>query len=126
MKILLCALMVVASSVAFCDDHFPDISQKDLLAAIASNSAVIVDVNGTDSYKSGHIPTAIDYATQKDSLEAVLPKDKSALVVAYCGSPQCGAWKSAATAIAALGYTNVHHFVGGISGWKDSGAAVEK
>jgi rhodanese-related sulfurtransferase len=55
----------------------------------------------------------------------MLPADKNALVVAYCGGPACNAYKEGAKAAEELGYTNVKHFKGGISGWKASGAAVE-
>ncbi len=128
MKNLLCAMLFVLSAAAFAaDEHaFADISQKDLTAAIAAKSAVIIDVNGSDSYKDGHIPTAVDFEAKQKDLASILPKDKSALIVAYCGSPQCPAWHQAASAVSALGYTNVKHFVGGISGWKESGAPVEK
>lgn len=106
-------------------DEVPSISQAELTKAIAGKTATVIDVNGTDSYKAGHIPTAIDFETVKD-LKSVLPADKNALVVAYCGSEYCGAYKKAATAAMSLGYTNVQHFSPGIKGWKESGAAVEK
>lgn len=127
MKSLLCALFVVMATVACAAEHeFADISQKDLTDAIAAKSALVIDVNGTDSYKEGHIPSAIDFEAKAAALADSLPKDKTALIVAYCGSPQCPAWKQAASAVSALGYTNVKHFVGGISGWEKSGAPVEK
>jgi rhodanese-related sulfurtransferase len=103
-----------------------DISQPELQAAIAAKSAVIFDVNGTDSYKSGHIPGAIDYIAHKGDIAKLLPADKNALVVAYCGSPSCHAYAAAADAAVKLGYTNVKHFAPGISGWKASGAPTEK
>ena len=103
----------------------PSISQTALTKAIADKSATVIDVNGTDSYKAGHIPSAIDFASVKD-LKAALPKDKGALVVAYCGSEHCGAYKQAATAAMELGYTNVQHFSPGIKGWKESGARRRK
>ncbi len=103
----------------------PSISQVALTKAIADKSVTIIDVNGSDSYKAGHIPTAIDYASTAD-FKAALPADKGALVVAYCGNEYCGAYKKAATAAMKLGYTNVQHFSPGIAGWKASGAAVEK
>ncbi|RFC49812.1 MAG: Rhodanese-related sulfurtransferase [Verrucomicrobia bacterium] len=103
-----------------------DISQPELQAAITAKSAVILDVNGTDSYKAGHIPGAIDYIAHKDQLAKLLPADKNALVVAYCGSPSCHAYAAAANAAVKLGYTNVKHFAPGISGWQQSGAATEK
>ena len=102
-----------------------DISQTELQAAIAAKSAVILDVNGSDSYKAGHIPGAIDYIAHKAQLASLLPADKNALVVAYCGSPSCHAYAAAADAAVKLGYTNVKHFAPGISGWKKSGAPTE-
>jgi rhodanese-related sulfurtransferase len=124
-KILtLCAVALFASSVYA--GHYPDITINDLKAAAASKSVTILDVNGTDSYKDGHIPGAIDFAANKEKLATVLPKDKSALVVAYCGGPQCKAYEAAAKAAQKLGYTNVKHLSAGISGWQDSGQKMEK
>ena len=86
----------------------------------------MIDVNGSDSYKEGHIPTAIDFEAKNEKLKEVLPKEKDALIVAYCGGPQCGAYKTAAKAAMALGYTNVKHLSAGISGWKQAGEKLEK
>ena len=122
---LLVSLLVVSGAFAR-SSKFADISQTELTAAIAAKSAVILDVNGTDSFKAGHIPGAVDYIANKDKLAALLPADKGALVVAYCGSPQCHAYSAAAEAAAKLGYTNVKHFAPGIAGWKKSGAPLEK
>ena len=103
----------------------PSISQVELTKAIADKKVVVIDVNGTDSWKEGHIPTALDFYGTKD-LKSVLPADKGALVVAYCGNEHCGAYKAAASAAMELGYTNVQHFSPGIAGWKKSGAPTEK
>ena len=86
----------------------------------------VLDVNGTDSYRSGHIPGALDYLAVKDNLARILPKDKHALVVAYCGGPWCNAYQTAAKAAKDLGYKNVKHLAAGISGWKDSKEVLEK
>ena len=108
------------------DEKVPDIAIKDLKKAIEEKKVTVIDVNGTDSYKQGHIPTAINFEAKKDELKKVLPKDKDALIVAYCGGPQCGAYKSAAVAAKELGYTNVKHLSAGIKGWKDAGEKTEK
>ena len=127
MKTALFALLFSISSVAFAADHkFADISQADLAAAIKAKTVVVIDVNGTDSFKSGHIPTAIDFDAKGKEIASALPADKGALVVAYCGNENCSAWKSAASAVAALGYTNVKHFTPGLAGWKQSGADLQK
>ncbi len=117
--------MSAAQEMGTKKSEVPSISQADLTKAIADKSVTVIDVNGSASYKAGHIPTAIDFAATKD-LKAALPADKNALVVAYCGNEYCGAYKQAADAATKLGYTNVQHFSPGIKGWKESGAAVEK
>ena len=104
----------------------PDISITDLKKAIEEKKVTVIDANGSDSFKSGHIPSAIDYEANAEKLKEVLPKDKDALIVAYCGGPACGAYKAAAKAAVAMGYTNVKHLSAGISGWKDSGQTTEK
>ncbi|MBL9199913.1 MAG: rhodanese-like domain-containing protein [Opitutaceae bacterium] len=103
-----------------------DISHADLQKAIAAKAVTLIDVNGTDSFKEGRIPGAIDFIAQEKKLAALLPKDKNALIVAYCGNEYCNAYQSAASAALALGYKNVKHYSPGIDGWKKSGAKVEK
>jgi len=121
MAFLALTLVALGSAGASEDKGYPDISQADLKAAIASNSVTLLDCNGSASYAKGHIPGALDFSTVKDNLAEKLPKDKNALIVAYCGGPKCGAYKAGAAAATALGYTNVKHFSAGISGWKESG-----
>ncbi len=103
----------------------PDISLADLKQAMEDKDVTLLDCNGSKSYESGHIPGAIDFDAAKADLAKKLPKDKSALVVAYCGGPQCMAYKAGAEAATKLGYTNVKYFSGGLAGWKDAGATVE-
>ena len=120
----LSAAVVVAEDTS--KGKVPDISVKELKTAIEKNKVTVIDVNGTDSYKEGHIPTAINFEEKSEELAKVLPKDKSALIVAYCGGPQCNAYQAAAKKAVAMGYTNVKHLSAGISGWKGAGEKVEK
>jgi rhodanese-related sulfurtransferase len=106
--------------------EFPAISHKALVKAIAKKKATVIDVNGSESFKEGRIPTSFDYSLVAGNLKDKLPADKGALIVAYCGNERCGAYKKAATEAKNLGYTNVVHYSPGIAGWKKSGAAVEK
>jgi rhodanese-related sulfurtransferase len=128
MKKLLCtlSLLLAATAVTFAAAPFPDISLADLKKAIADKDVTLVDVNGPESYQSGHIPGALDYFAVEKDFAAKLPADKDALIVAYCGSPQCGAYAKAATAAQKLGYTNVKHFAPGIAGWKEAKEPTEK
>jgi rhodanese-related sulfurtransferase len=103
----------------------PEIDFAELKTLVAAHQVVLVDANGTESFKSGHIPGAIDFAAHQSDLATVLPAQKDALIVAYCGGPRCNAWEKAATAMTALGYTDLKHFKGGISGWKEAQGPVE-
>ena len=116
---LLCAMSIHAS-------EFPEISVQELDQAIAQKKVTVIDVNGTESWQQGRIPGAIDFTAQKARLSSLLPKDKDALIVAYCGGPRCGAYQAAAKAAKDLGYTNVKHLKAGISGWKAAERKVEK
>ena len=128
MKLLTVLLLSLglAGAVFAKSSKVPDISHADLEKAIASKAVTLIDANGTESFKEGRIPGAIDYATAKAKLAAILPKDKGALIVAYCGNEYCSAYLSAAMAAVDLGYTNVKHYSRGIDGWRKSGAKVEK
>ncbi len=108
------------------ETEFRSISQAELQRAIAAKRVTILDANGDESFKEGRIPTAINFYKVEKNLRAVLPKNKNALVVAYCGNPHCTAYKQAAQAAKKLGYTNVAHFSPGIAGWRASGAKQDK
>ena len=123
-KLLALAFSLFAASVMAAE--FPDISIADLKQAIADKKVTVIDVNGAASFKNGHVPGAVSFAEAKADLASKLPADKNALVVAYCGGPQCSAYKAAANAASSLGYTNVKHLSAGISGWKAAGEALEK
>jgi rhodanese-related sulfurtransferase len=117
--ILLAAALLL--NVAAQASPFPEITIDQLKSAIAAKNVVLLDVNGTKSWQSGHIPGAIDYTAKQTELAKLLPKNKDALIVAYCGGPSCGAYARAATAAKNLGYKNVKHLTAGISGWKAAG-----
>ena len=118
------AAVVIATS-AFAGE-FPDISVTEVKALAESKKAVIIDVNGSESFAKGHIPGAVDFASVKDKLASVLPKDKNTPIVAYCGGPKCKAYQAAATAAEKLGYKNIKHMSAGLSGWKSAGEKMEK
>ena len=126
MKKLLTLLAAVLCAAQVQAGEFPDISITELKAAISEKKVTVLDVNGSDSFKAGHIPGAIDFRANKAEIAKALPSDKGALVVAYCGGPTCGAYAAAAKTAKELGYTNVKHLSAGISGWKEAGAPLEK
>jgi rhodanese-related sulfurtransferase len=123
-KLITLALGLLFTATAFAGE-FADITIPELKKAIAGKSVTVIDVNGSDSYKAGHIPTAVDFGKDGAALEKSLPANKGALVVAYCGGPKCKAYQAAAKKAKELGYTNVKHLSAGISGWKDAGEPTE-
>ncbi|MGN6386815.1 MAG: rhodanese-like domain-containing protein [Verrucomicrobiota bacterium] len=125
-KILGVLVIALLSTVAIRAVEFPDVGIKDLKAAIEAKQVFLIDVNGSESWQEGHIPGAIDFEAKEAELAKLLPKDKNALIVAYCGGPKCTAYKEAATAAKKLGYKNVKHLSAGIAGWKSAGEKVEK
>jgi rhodanese-related sulfurtransferase/copper chaperone CopZ len=122
---ILMALVAVTGNIRAEEGSFPDISIADLKKAIEEKKATVIDVNGSKSFEKGHVPGAHDFASIKADLATKLPKEKDALIVAYCGGPQCSAYKSAAKAAKELGYTNVKHLSAGISGWTKAGEKTE-
>ena len=126
MRKILPVLAVFLLSLNAIAGSFPDIALPELKSAIAAKKVTLLDVNGPVSYANGHIPGAIDFTAHSADLAKVLPANKSALVVAYCGNEHCGAYARAAEAAQKLGYTNVQHFKPGIAGWKAANEPTEK
>jgi rhodanese-related sulfurtransferase len=128
MKILTTLLISLglAGAALAASTKVPAISHDELKSAIANRSVTLLDVNGTDSFQEARIPGAIDFIAHEKKIASLLPEDKNALVVAYCGNEYCPAYLSAATTAMKLGYKNVKHYAPGIDGWRKSGAKVEK
>lgn len=121
----LALVVTVLASGVFAAENFDDIAHKDLAEAVKAKKVVLLDCNNTLTYNKNHIPGALNYGKVKADLAAKLPADKSTLVVAYCGNPDCTAYKAGANAALELGYTNVKKYSGGIAGWVKEKEAVE-
>jgi rhodanese-related sulfurtransferase len=119
----LCAAALFAAAVHA--GEYKEITITELKADLAAKKVTLLDANGSESWTEGHIPGAIDFEASNSKLAKLLPKDKSALVVAYCGGPKCKAYQAAAQAAQKLGYKNIRHLAAGISGWKDAGEKTE-
>jgi rhodanese-related sulfurtransferase len=126
MKKLLALCAAVCLTATVYAGEFQDITIKQLKSEMAAKKVTLLDANGTESWESGHIPGAVNFETTESKLASVLPKDKSALIVAYCGNPKCTAYQAAAKAAKKLGYTNIKHLSAGISGWKEAGEKTDK
>lgn len=110
-----------AGSPCDSDGNYPEITKAELQKMIDEKTAVILDVNSKASFDKQRIPGALHFESQKNIAD-VLPKNKDAQIVAYCGGTMCTAWKKAAVVACKLNYKNIKHFKPGITGWmqKDS------
>ncbi len=102
-----------------------EISLDDLKKAIDTKTVFLVDANSAKTYDKGHLPGAVSFAKNEKDFAKLLPQDKNALIVAYCGGPMCSAWEDAAESATKAGYTNIKHFKGGLKGWKSAGLSLE-
>lgn len=95
---------------------YRQISQEEAKKMMDTQEVVILDVREQDEYDSGHIPGAVLLPVgtiDEDTAVAVIPA-KDATVLVYCRSGNRS--KTASSALAELGYTNIYEF-GGIKTW---------
>ena len=86
---------------------------------------VLIDARPTVRYQEGHIPRAISiYAKDLPGKLELLPKDKSKLIIFYCGGPTCPFTGESIKVAEKEGYSNLKGFQGGMPAWKKSGRPV--
>ena len=109
-------LLVLAGCGQQADAAYRQISQEEAKEMMDAGDAVVLDVREQSEYDEGHIPGAVLLpvgSIDEDTAAAVIP-EKSATVLVYCRSGNRS--KTAAAALAELGYTDVYEF-GGINTW---------
>lgn len=109
-------LLVLAGCGQQADAAYRQISQEEAKEMMDAGDAVVLDVREQSEYDEGHIPGAVLLpvgSIDEDTAAAVIP-EKSATVLVYCRSGNRS--KTAAAALAELGYTDVCEF-GGINTW---------
>ena len=95
---------------------YRQISQAEAKEMMDTQEVIILDVREQDEYDSGHIPGAVLLPVgtiDEETAAAVIP-EKDATVLVYCRSGNRS--KTASSALAELGYTNIYEF-GGIKTW---------
>ena len=109
-------LLVLAGCGQQADAAYRQISQEEAKEMMDAGDAVVLDVREQSEYDEGHIPGAVLLpvgSIDEDTAAAVIP-EKSATVLVYCRSGNRS--KTAAAALAELGYTDVCE-LGGINTW---------
>ena len=98
------------------DSSYQQITQEEAKEMMDTEEVIILDVREQDEYDSGHIPGAVLLPVgtiDGDTAAAVIP-EKDSKVLVYCRSGNRS--KTASSALADLGYTNIYEF-GGINTW---------
>ncbi len=97
-----------------------EIGTKELQAIIqGTEDYVLVDARPGKRFGDGHIPTAISiFAKELEKNLDKLPKDKSQLLIFYCGGPTCPYTAMSVKIAQQHGYTNVKGYQGGLPTWK--------
>ena len=98
------------------DNSYQQITQEEAKEMMDTQEVIVLDVREQNEYDSGHIPDAVLLPVgtiDKDTAAAVIP-EKDSTVLVYCRSGNRS--KTASSALAELGYTNIYEF-GGINTW---------
>ena len=98
------------------DSSYEQITQEAAKEMMDTQEVIILDVREQDEYDSGHIPSAVLLPVgmiDEDTAAKVIP-EKDSTVLVYCRSGNRS--KTAAAALAELGYTGIYEF-GGINTW---------
>jgi rhodanese-related sulfurtransferase len=105
---------------------YPKIVKYDFVAEQGEiprrDNVMVVDSRGARKFDQGHIPVAVNIsASLFDSQSERLPKDKSTLLIFYCGGIKCPLSHKSAFKAEALGYTNIQVYAAGYPDWTANG-----
>lgn len=86
------------------------------------DDVLVIDSRPARKYDEGHIPGALSIPdTFFDKKTDLLPKDKSQLLIFYCGGLECPLSHKSAFKAEKLGYTNIKVFAEGDPAWAKAG-----
>jgi rhodanese-related sulfurtransferase len=98
-----------------------EISIQELLKIMTGGQAYnLFDARLVKRFGPGHIPSAKPAFPKDANFLSLLPADKNALLVFYCGGPTCPYTGVAVGKAQEAGYTNLKGFQAGMPGWKKS------
>lgn len=119
LPVLLMALLVLSGcggGAAEAQPSYQQISQQEAKEMMDTQEVILLDVREQEEYDQSHIPGAVLLPVgtiSEETAGAAIP-EKEDTVLVYCRSGNRS--KTAAAALAQLGYTNVYEF-GGINTW---------
>ena len=115
-SLLLALLLLAGCSGNSADGAYQQITQEEAKEMMDNQEVIILDVREQDEYDSGHISGAVllPVGTIDETTAAEVIPEKDSTVLVYCRSGNRS--KTASSALAELGYTNIYEF-GGINTW---------
>ena len=109
---------VDAQSWRFHDIVSVDFVKQQIKFPMPADAMIIDSRPKRAKYDKGHIPMAVNIPDRKfDEMTELLPADKNALLIFYCGGQKCKLSHKSAKKAEKLGYTNVKVFADGFPGW---------
>ena len=98
------------------ENTYQQISQEEAKKRMDTQEVTVLDVREQDEFDAGHIPGAVllPVGTISGETAAAAIPELDSVVLVYCRSGNRS--KTASSALAELGYTNIYEF-GGIHTW---------
>lgn len=103
--------------------HIPWVSAQYIKMVLndPKRIALIIDARPAIKYNAGTLPGALNLPwPQFKDLQGLLPADKTAQLIFFCGGFSCDLSHKSAQAAKGLGYSNILIFAGGWPEWKNS------
>jgi rhodanese-related sulfurtransferase len=101
-----------------------EVGNLNVTHLINHKNALLLDIREDKEFEGGKMPDAVHIPlSQLDARGAELAKMSGRPVVVYCSRGQRS--RSAAGALAKLGFTEIYSLHGGLKAWKDAGLPVE-
>ncbi len=118
--------MTTAFQASGASQEFPVLSTDQLKAMIdAKKNFLLIDARTATEYQEAHIIGAISIPENKfDESRALLPADKTKLLVFYCNGVKCGKSKKSAVKAASAGYKNINIYNEGFPVWEEKGLNI--
>jgi rhodanese-related sulfurtransferase len=126
MALALIMVIIGTASLACAETVFPTISTDELKILFDKKvKFILIDSRTVPEFNESHIINSINIPDKKlqDNL-ALLPADKSSLLIIYCNGVKCGKSKRLAVQLEPLGYTNIKIYLEGIPVWEEKNLSL--
>jgi rhodanese-related sulfurtransferase/CBS domain-containing protein len=103
----------------------PTAIDRDEVQRLTGLGATLLEVLPREAYDEAHLPGARSLPLRDLTPAALSTLDRDRPVIVYCYDFACDLSPRAAWRLEALGFRNVHHYVGGKADWMAAGLPIE-